>query len=266
MTDVIPFRKRRFRHAARHYLSGRPAYAAALIRRLAGLAGLGPRSRVLDLGCGPGQLAIALTPFAGEVVGIDPEPDMLRIAREAAAAAGLAIHLVEGSSADLGPALGRFDLAVIGRAFHWMDRPRTLALLDGLILPGGAVALLHTRTPKLPDNAWAETFDSLIDRYSAGDEARRRRKSPGWIPHEAFLLDSPFCRIEKIAVVERRRTDLEGLIDRALSLSSTSAGGTEDRSAEIAREMRAALTPFADGGAILEVVESEAIIAWRPEA
>jgi SAM-dependent methyltransferase len=265
MTDVIPFRKHRFRHAARHYLSGRPAYAPGLIRRLAGLAGLGPRSRVLDLGCGPGQLAIALAPFAGEVVGIDPEPDMLRIAREAAAA-GRAIHFVEGSSGDLGPALGRFDLAVIGRAFHWMDRPRTLQLLDGLILPGGAVALLHTRTPKLPGNAWAETFDSLIDRYSAGDEARRRRKSPGWIPHEAFLLDSAFGRVEKIAVIERRRTSLEGLIDRALSLSSTSAGGTEDRSAEIAREMRAVLTPFADGGAILEVVESEAIIAWRPEA
>jgi Methylase involved in ubiquinone/menaquinone biosynthesis len=85
-------------------------------------------ARVLDLGCGPGQLALALAPHAGEVVAVDPEPEMLRIAAENAAAAGLEIRFVEGSSADIGPGLdlgpGRFHLAVIGRAFHWMDRAR----------------------------------------------------------------------------------------------------------------------------------------------
>ncbi len=266
MTDVIPFRKHRFREAAPHYLSGRPAYAPMLIRRLAGLVGLGPQSRVMDLGCGPGQLAMALAPLAGDVVAIDPEPDMLRIAREGAAAAGLKVHFVEGSSDDVGPALGPFDLVVIGRAFHWMDRPRTLQQLDRLIRPDGAVALLHTRIPKLPENAWSAAFDSLIDRYSAADEARRQRKSATWIPHESILLRSAFSRIEKIAVVERRRTALQALIDRALSLSSTSAAGSEDRPTGIAGEMRSALAPFADADTIFEVVESEAVVAWRPEA
>ena len=101
---VIPFEKRRFRTAAGHYLQGRPAYAPGLIDRLVQLTGLGstgsaPRGRVLDLGCGPGQLALALAPHAGEVVAVDPEPEMLRIAAENAAAAGLNIRFVEGSSA-----------------------------------------------------------------------------------------------------------------------------------------------------------------------
>ena len=133
---------------------------------------------MLDLGCGPGQLALALAPHAGEVVAVDPEPEMLRIAAENAAAAGLKIRFVEGSSADIGPELGRFHLAVIGRAFHWMDRPRTLERLDGLIEPGGAVALLRTRNPELPDNAWERGL-RRGDRALCG---RRPGAAPAQIP------------------------------------------------------------------------------------
>src|SRR4029077_9503047 len=109
----------------------------------------------------------------------------------------------KGCLAETGPRPGRFHLAVIGRAFHWMDRPRTLERLDGMIEPGGAVALFGTREPELPDNAWVKAYDELIERYAANDEVRRRRKSPEWLRHEAILLDSPFSRIESIAVLER---------------------------------------------------------------
>jgi SAM-dependent methyltransferase len=269
MTAPIPFEKHRFRAAARHYLQGRPAYASGLIRRLVQLAALGPQSRVMDLGCGPGQLALALAPFVGAVTAVDPEPEMLRLAEAGAAEQGLEIAIIEASSAEIGPQLGRFDLVVIGRAFHWMDRPRTLESLNEIILPGGAVALLHTRIPALPDNAWAKAYDALIDRYAAGDTARHQRKSPDWPAHEAVMLESPFCRIERIAVLERQRSCVESIVERALSLSSTSPEKIGARTADLAREMRQALTPFAEGDAaggwIGEIVESEAIIAWRPE-
>jgi len=130
---TIPFEKRRFRTAAQHYLQGRQPYAPALFQRLMQLTGTGPKSRVMDLGCGPGQIAVALAPHVGEVTAIDPEPEMLRVAAENAAAAHSKICFIPGSSDDLGPALGRFRLVVIGRAFHWMDRARTLQRLDGLI-------------------------------------------------------------------------------------------------------------------------------------
>ena len=260
----VSFTKRRFRTAAQHYLQGRQPYASALFQRLMQFTGTGPQSRVMDLGCGPGQIAVALAPHVGGVTAIDPEPEMLRVAAENAAAAGLQIRFIEGSSSDLGPALGHFRLVVIGRAFHWMDRARTLQRLDGLIEPGGAVALLGTHEPELPDNAWAKAYDPLIESYAADDVTRRERKSPDWLRHEAVLLDSPFSRIEMIAVLERRLTPLERFVDRALSMSSTSAARIGEKTAALAAEVRSTLAPFAVEGMIREVVRSGATIAWRP--
>jgi SAM-dependent methyltransferase len=266
MTAEESFARRRFRTAARHYLRGRPAYADLLIRRVAELCRLTRDSRLLDLGCGPGQLALAFAPFVAEVTALDPEPEMLRIAGERAAEAGIAIRFVAGSSDTLSPALGRFRLVAIGRAFHWMDRPRTLERLDGMIEPEGAVALFHDRHPALPDNRWREGYAAVIERYAASDATRVDRHSPDWLPHEAVLLDSPFAQLERISVIERRRTPLAHLIDRALSLSSTSEARLGTRAEALAGELGEALAPFAAEGAVTEVVESHALIAHRPGA
>lgn len=68
--------------------------------------GLRFSARVLDLGCGPGQLAVAFARLGATVTAIDPEPDMLAAARHLAAEAGVSWTTVEGSSYDLYPALG----------------------------------------------------------------------------------------------------------------------------------------------------------------
>jgi SAM-dependent methyltransferase len=263
MNAPIPFEKHRFRPAAPFYLQGRPAYAGDLIRRIVQLCALDRSARVMDLGCGPGQLARALAPFVAEVVAVDPEPEMLKIAARGAADARIVnIRFIEASAQDIGPAWGRFDLAVIGRAFHWMDRSQTLRLLDQVILPGGAVALLGTDHPEVADNAWRALFNGVIDRYGASDSARAHRKSPGWQSHGAVLLLSAFCRIERISVWERRRTPLKNFVDRARSLSSVAAKAGE-LAGDIADELRAVLAPYAAKGEIAEVVESKATIAWR---
>ena len=127
------FEPRRFRTAARHYLAGRPPYAARLIEDVAKFCGLSLRHHLLDLGCGPGQLAKAFAPKVGSVLGIDPEPEMLALAGQDAAPN---IEWRQGSSHDLGPELGRFQLATMGRSFHWMDRVETLRRLDRADRPG----------------------------------------------------------------------------------------------------------------------------------
>ena len=253
----------RYRTAAPHYLVGRPPYAAALIRRVVQLCGLDSTHRLLDLGCGPGMLALAFAPFVRQVVAIDPEPEMLRIAREEAARAGRAIEFRQMSSHDLDPSLGTFRLAAIGRAFHWMDRADTLRRLDHIIEPGGSVVLFQDDHPVVPDNRWVKAFDHLVDLYSEDDPARAERRSPGWPKHEAALLDSPFPALERVGVLERRETPPEHFVERALSMSSVSRDAIGPRADDMAREIREAMAPFARGGAVTEVVESQALIARR---
>src|SRR5690348_1682174 len=91
----------RFGELADYYATGRPTYPALLARRVAGLIGLDGTQTVLDLGTGPGFLALDYHPFAVQVIAIDPEPDMLRVARRNAARAGKAIDFILGSSNDL---------------------------------------------------------------------------------------------------------------------------------------------------------------------
>ena len=69
-----PLPQRRFRSAAKYYLLGRPAYSSLLIRRVVELCALNTTHKILDLGSGPGQLAMAFAPFVREVTALDPEP------------------------------------------------------------------------------------------------------------------------------------------------------------------------------------------------
>lgn len=253
---ILAFEPDRFRTAAAHYLSGRPAYAPRLIARVAELTGLQPGHRVLDLGCGPGPLARAFAPLCAEVVAIDPEPAML-----AEAAAGPAANIAwrQGSSYDIGPALGTFHLCTMGRSFHWMDRADTLRRLDAMIGPGGALALFHDTHPVLPDNAWQAGWKALLDRY--GD--RTHRDGVAWVRHEAPLLDSAFAKLEEISVIERRHTPVATLVDRALSLSANSPSKLGDRAEPFLRELNDFLAGIARDGMVTEVVATSALIARR---
>jgi len=254
----------RFRTAAAHYLKGRPEYSATLIADVASFIGLDGTHRAMDLGCGPGQLALAFAPLVAEMVALDPEPAMLEIARASAAEAGAAIRFVSGGSDDLSPALGRFRLVAIGRAFHWTDRARTLAALDGLIEPAGAVALFGDRhLDDVPENAWQPPYRALLDRYGAEDTTHPRRKAPGWWRNESLLLDSPFRRLERIAVIERRRTPVESFVDRALSMSSTAPDRLGDKTDAMIGEIAALMAAHASDGMVAEVIETHALIARR---
>jgi SAM-dependent methyltransferase len=255
--------QRRFRSAAPYYLSGRPPYSSLLVRRVVELCALNSTHRILDLGSGPGQLAMAFAPSVREVTALDPEPEMLVIGRRNASSGHFKIDFVQGSSYDLGPQFGRFQAATIGRAFHWMDRATTLNLLDVMIESDGAVVLFHDSHPEVPDNSWHGPYQEVIERYSADDVERQRLRSPEWLKNEAILLASPFHQMERISIVERRFTAVERFTDRALSFSITSRERLGAKAEDMSSEVRELMANFAVEGVVTEVVESTALIARR---
>ncbi len=269
MTSPTVTKRRPFRSAVPFYVAGRLDYPTALLADVGGALGLEARARVLDLGCGPGFLALGFAGLGFETVAMDPEPEMLAAARRAAAAANLAVSFIAGgsddlSTGDLSAALGRFDLVVMGRSFHWMDREKTLAALDGLIEPGGGIAIFRDEHPDCPENDWQEAWRGVRRRYAPRSGRGASIRTDPETGHEAVLLNSAFCALESLTRRYRLETSLARLIDRALSMSSCSPEALGDARAAFEADLRAALAPFAQGGMIEETVEAEALLARRP--
>jgi len=135
--------------------------------------------RVLDLGCGAGQLAHYLaTTGAAEVVGVDVSERMLALARAKWAHPrvtyrGEAVERVVFPSA-------RFDVVVSSLVFHYVDDYRALVLRIAAWLAPGGVLVYSTEHPiftaRLPGDGWVldpagRRIRWSLDRYA--DEGAR---------------------------------------------------------------------------------------------
>lgn len=107
-----------------------------------------PAPVVVDLGCGPGSLAVRLLDRlpGARVVGVDRDPLLLALARGAYGdRPGLRVVDADLRAPGWAEALdldGRVDAAVSTTALHWLDEPQLRGLavdLGGLVRPGGCV-------------------------------------------------------------------------------------------------------------------------------
>lgn len=254
---------RLFRGSVPYYLKYRSAYPSLLVDRVAWLCGVTATSRVLDLGSGPGILARAFAPLCGEVVCVDPEPDMIDAAREHLADFAGRARFVCASAHELSENMGMFSVVVIGRAFHWMDRAATLGILDGMIGERGAVVLFRDPALKLPENDWRKEFDRVFDEFASTETSRLGAVTLPTAIDEAHLLRSPFRALERISSVATRSLTIDDAIGRAFSMAGTSPEDLMDRLPAFEEAMRSALTPFAKDGRLVEITEPQALIARR---
>jgi ubiquinone/menaquinone biosynthesis C-methylase UbiE len=260
------FQPRRFRSTAAVYARFRLGYPDALIRRVIALTGLQRGDSVLDLGAGPGLLAL---PFAREgmaVTAVDPEPEMCEALENAAKPARLPVRVLVGSSFDLPPGIGPFRLVTIGRAFHWMDRAETAKALDRMVAPGGALALFDDEFPNSVENRWRTALDTVAHRYGADSSPHRmERADPVHRSHESILLESPFPVLETAGVIVRRELTVEDIVGYARSLSVTSAQTLGERAEAFEADLRQALAELSPDGQFVQIAEMKALIARRQE-
>ena len=123
----------------------RPPYPAVFFRNVARRLRLGKEHELIDLGTGPGLLALGFAPYVGRIVGVDPERAMLAATRKAAADSSKAITLIESKAEALPSDVGRFDVVTIGRALHWMDVDAIAALFERPVAPDGTILVVQLR-------------------------------------------------------------------------------------------------------------------------
>ncbi len=125
--------------AAARYAAGRPFVHPAIVARIAGRLPGGRVAAALDVGCGTGQSAVALTTIADWVAGLD-----LSMAMLAHAPASPNVAYMAGGAEALPFATASFDLLTVGLAFHWFERAAFLAEARRVLRPGGVLAIYNS--------------------------------------------------------------------------------------------------------------------------
>lgn len=126
-----------------------------LKRRLVDQASPASTSRILDVGCGTGTLAILLKQAApgAEVVGLDADPEILEIAREKCERAGAEVRFVHGFSTSLPFDDGSVDRVLSSLFFHHLAgeaKRDTAAEIARVLRPGGELHVADIGRPSDP--------------------------------------------------------------------------------------------------------------------
>ncbi|MEK0097168.1 class I SAM-dependent methyltransferase [Streptomyces sp. A475] len=160
-----------FEGTARYYRRGRLPYAPGLAGTLAEVLKLDGRGRLLDVGCGPGVIALSLAQLFSEMVGVDPDRGMVAEAAREAADQGVAgkARWVRARAEDLPAGLGTFDVVTFAQSFHWMDRDLVAVTVKDMLKTGGA--LVHISDLKKDTEVEAETETGTGVGVGAGTEA-----------------------------------------------------------------------------------------------
>jgi SAM-dependent methyltransferase len=154
-----------------------PALFAEWAPRVVDAAGVAPGHRVLDVACGTGVLAREVhsrvtASGTGAVVGLDPAPGMLEVARRREPA----IEWHAGVAEDLPFPDGSFDVVVsqFGLMF-FPDRAGALREMRRVLKPGGAIAVAVWDSL---DNTPAYAAEVALLERLAGNEAADALRAP----------------------------------------------------------------------------------------
>ncbi len=240
-----------FEGTAAYYRQGRKPYAPALVDALAEHLSLDGHGRLLDVGCGPGTVALFFATLFESVVGLDSDRAMLEEAKRAASEEhGIRATWVHMRAEELPGSLGAFRVVNFAQSFHWMDRPRVAASVRGMLEPGGAVVqvdLWHANPPgqerpigphpPLPETA----IDELRVRWLGPD----RRAGQGFRNTSPDAEDEVFQAAgfapEEIVVVPDDRVlerSVDDVVAWVLSTSSTAPHLFGEQLGAFVRELR----------------------------
>ena len=222
-----------FADGADTYAASRPAYPGEALDWLRDRMGIGPDSRVVEVGAGTGLFTRLLVETGATILATDPVAEML--AHLASSAPGVATAIATAEA--LPVAAESVDAVICATAFHWFATPQTLAEFRRILRPGGTLGLIwNVRDIEMP---WVRRLSEITDRYQ--DDAPRQ-KSQAWrsvFPAPGFSpLHETTMRYDHVGTAE------EVIIGRTLSTSFIAALPSNRRTALI-EEIRAmiAATP-----------------------
>ena len=241
----------------------RPRPPAALLDVLCRYARVARPRLVVDLGCGTGLSTAVWGPRAGRVVGVEPAPGMVAVARRRLVAANLEVRQAPGHATGL-PA-GGADVVTAVQAFHYMEPEATLAEVARILRPGAVFAAADYYGPPTSDRE-LEAADEHV--FRTAPRLRRELTSPYAWPRkwpkdghlEAMRRSGHFCFVKEVLLHSEEGGGAERYVRHALNysvddLAALHARGVTDEELGLADLRRIADRVLGAGGTWL--------LSWR---
>ena len=131
-----------FDDVAAEYDRRRPTYPDELVDRACLVAGIGSGDRVLEVGCGTGQLTRSLLARGLHVTAVEPGKHLLSLADEKLGGRGQ-VEFVNARFEDAPIAPSQFRAVFSASAFHWVDPQVSWEKAARVLVPGGTLALIQ---------------------------------------------------------------------------------------------------------------------------
>jgi SAM-dependent methyltransferase len=273
----VPYDPTIYQGAATHYRRGRPPYSPELEAVLSEQLGLDGSGQLLDAGCGPGILTVRLAPLFEEVVGLDPDADMLAEGRRSAEDNGIInVRWVQALAEDLpGAAPGPYRLVSFGQSFQWTDEARVAESVYDMLEPGGTLALIvhttagRTRPPSPgPPPIPHQEITALVERYLGST----RRAGQGRVPPRTHRFEDVLVRTRFgapcslfVPGIPALLRDSESVLSGYFSLSSSAPHLFGDHVDDFARDVRDLLAARSPEGTFWDWPgDTEVVLARKP--
>jgi SAM-dependent methyltransferase len=200
---------------AGRYDRARPSYPAALVDRIVAASPGTGAPQILDVGCGTGISGRLFQAAGCQVLGVDPDARMAKLARSS----GLDVEVAKFEEWDAGDRT--FDAVIAAQAWHWVDPVAGAAKAAAVLRPEARLAVFWNAFQPPADlrAAFGEVYkralpDSpvggfwsrpAVDAYLAGcgKAADAMRQAGGFGEPETWRFDwsRPYTRDEWLDVV-----------------------------------------------------------------
>lgn len=263
-----------FRGSAAYYERGRLPYPPGIADALAVALRLDRRGCLIDVGCGPGTVALRLAHLFESVVGLDADADMLIEADRRTVETGASnARWVRALAEDLPVGLGMFRVATFAQSFHWMDRDRVVAAVFEILEPGGVFVQVtmaggDDEQARLPHPGRPRAaIDNLIVRYLGpvrrAGQGLLRHGTPGG--EDEVVTRGGFGRIEVVRVPggEVLARTIDDIVAAQFSNSGSAPHLFGDRLGTFERELRALLVEASPSSLFSERTGETELRLWQ---
>ena len=194
----------RFSSRAEDYAKYRPSYPDAVIDCI--LTGIGSQAIAADIGAGTGISSRLLADRGIEVLAIEPNAAMRKVARHHPL-----VKFIDRSAEDTKLPNATLDLVTCFQSFHWFNPEPTLKEFARILKPQGRLAVVwHNR----------DRHDEFTDRYSLLTQRASSNNSELRYGTEKYLCDTPwFNSVSHLVFPYRQALSSAALIGRAMSTS-----------------------------------------------